>query len=98
MSLSGYIHDKQVEWRFHSTNSHNKVLGEGVWKKIMDRAGLFGPDVRGKISCIRDHQMSMETDVEWFRYVGSVARECPKMPREHRLLWVVDELYRRVPA
>lgn len=97
MSVSEYLQDKRAEWNFHSTASHNKYLGEGVWKKVMDRIGLFEPEVRGKISRIRDHQMSMETDGEWFRYVGSVARNCPKLPREHRILWLIDELYRRSP-
>ncbi len=97
MSISEYISDKRAEWRFHSSISHNKVLGKGVWDKIMAKAGLFDPEVRHKIIRIRDHQMSMETDEEWFRYVGSIARTCPSMPKEQRLPWVIDELYRRAP-
>lgn len=93
--VTQYIGDKRWEWRFHSTNSHNKVLGKGVWDKIMARVGQFDPDICPKFPRINDHRMSMETDDEWYRYVGGIAHDCPQLPKEARLLWVIDELYRR---
>jgi len=92
--VTQYVGDKRFEWRYHSTNSHNRVLGKGVWQKIMSKA-LTDPEVRFKFCKLQEHHMSMETDDEWFRYVGGIAHDCPQIPREARLLWVIDELYRR---
>lgn len=97
MNIAGYLQDKRYEWRFHSTNSHNKVLGKGVWNKIVDQAQT-DEEVRSKLGRLHDHRMSMETDDEWYRYVGGVAHDCPQLPKGARLLWVIDELYRRAPA
>lgn len=97
MSVSEYINDKRLEWRFHSTLSHNRVLGKGVWQKLQRTAQEDESTYGHRMSCIRDLQMSMETEEEWQRYVGEVARNCPPMPRSERLIWVLDELYRRSP-
>lgn len=94
--VTQYVGDKRWEWRFHSTNSHNRVLGKGVWQKIVSKA-LADQEVRVKFIKLHDHRASMTSDDEWYRYVGGIAHDCPQLPKEARLLWVIDELYRRVP-
>ena len=97
MSILDKLANKRAEFRLHYDAQHDRVLGKALWEKMLRRmedADALTSDQAieyGQLHALR-HAMG---DEAWYIHIGRIANECPDLPRNERLDWVADELYRR---
>lgn len=90
MSLLDSVRDRLAAGRIAYQMSHDRVLGKSVWARIQEAE--LPPEYHVDLAIVQDHQVEVMDDA-WHRYVGEVARECPRyLPRHLRLRWVVRHL------
>ena len=97
MKVKEWLDDVRARYRLQYEVSHDRTLGKALWEKMLRRmedADALTSDQAieyGQLHALR-HAMG---DDAWYIHIGRIAKECPDLPRNERLDWVADELYRR---